>query len=424
MVSRYAIYYAPAPDSRWWHFGSRWLGRDAACGRTRAQFQVPGIRAEDMRSLTEEPRRYGFHATLKPPFALAEGASPEDLYQSVETLVASRQPFALGRLTLQRLGGFLALMPEDEPLELATLAADCVEQLDLFRAPASPAELARRRQTGLSRRQEELLSRWGYPHVLDHWRFHMTLTGPVEGVKRQVLSAWLDTRLRELCHEYLVVDALCVFEQAAPQAPFRLARRFDFQDAPAQGGAGGDHGRLFYVVGASGSGKDSLLAFARERLASEQIVFVRRYITREQQESGECHRPVSAEEFDALSGQGAFAMQWDSHGCRYGIGTEIDRWLARGRDVVVNGSREYLGEARQRYPGLKLIWIEASVPNLRSRLAARGREDEAAMEQRLQRATRYAPPQDAILIANDGHLHEAGLRLLEVLAPVESALPR
>ena len=109
-------------------------------------------------------------------------------------------------------------------------------------------------------------------------------------------------------------------------------------------------------------------------------------------------------------------MHWRSHGHSYAIGVEIESWLGQGLDVVVSGSREYLAQARLRYPEISVIWIEAAQLALRSRLAGRGREDSPAMEARLLRATRFPPCADATVIHNDGTLEQAGERLLGVLS--------
>ncbi len=96
-------------------------------------------------------------------------------------------------------------------------------------------------------------------------------------------------------------------------------------------------GQLFYVIGPSGSGKDTLMQYAREKLGSAKCVFAHRYITRLPELVGENHIHLSEAEFAAKEKQGFFAMQWDSHGLRYGIGKEINLWLAQGFNVVVNG---------------------------------------------------------------------------------------
>lgn len=177
--------------------------------------------------------------------------------------------------------------------------------------------------------------------------------------------------------------------------------------------------RLIYVVGPSGSGKDSLLRHARERLADDPgLVFAHRYITRPADAGGENHIALSPAEFAARRRQRLFALDWESHGHAYGVGIEIDLWLARGVSVVVNGSRAYLGEASRRYPGLLAVHIDAPTEVLRARLLARGREDAASIEQRLERHARmqvdawmYAGP----VITNDGPLERAGEQLVALL---------
>lgn len=172
----------------------------------------------------------------------------------------------------------------------------------------------------------------------------------------------------------------------------------------------GKRGHLVYVIGASGSGKDSLMRYARERLATEPgIVFAHRYITRPADAGGENHVALSPEEFTARCQTGLFALHWHSHGHAYGIGIEIDQWLARGITVVINGSRQYLSEAQQRYPELLPVWIEVSPQVLRERLQARGRESAQDIARRLSRHAELSDHDSSdLVICNDGRLHEAG----------------
>lgn len=172
-----------------------------------------------------------------------------------------------------------------------------------------------------------------------------------------------------------------------------------------------------YIVGASGSGKDSLMEFARERLAARPgLVFAHRYITRAANAGGENHIALSAEEFAARHSAGLFALAWESNGNRYGIGIEIDEWLARDMTVVVNGSRDFLPLARQRYPGLLPVWITVAADTLRARLTARGRESAAAIDARLERH-RCAPGPcgDGVIVSNNGEIHEAGSALAALI---------
>lgn len=174
---------------------------------------------------------------------------------------------------------------------------------------------------------------------------------------------------------------------------------------------------LIYVVGASGSGKDSLLGYARQRLAQNPLVcFAHRYITRPAAAGGENHVALSPEEFDARARAGLFALHWRSHGLCYGIGIEIDQWLARGVTVVVNGSRGHLRPARRRYPALLAVLVEASETVLRERLHARGRETVEEIERRLQRNRLLALGAAVdVVLRNEGALETAGEALVGLI---------
>lgn len=178
-------------------------------------------------------------------------------------------------------------------------------------------------------------------------------------------------------------------------------------------------GRLIYVVGPSGAGKDSVIGYARARLPADAgVAFAQRTITRPASAGGEDHIAVSEAEFEGLLAQGAFAMHWRANGLAYGIGTEIRDWLAAGRTVVVSGSRAHLPVAMADFPDLEVVEVAASVETLRARLGARGREDAAQVERRLARATSLAlpPGTPACRIDNDGDLAAAGERLRAYLA--------
>lgn len=178
-------------------------------------------------------------------------------------------------------------------------------------------------------------------------------------------------------------------------------------------------GGLIYVMGPSGAGKDTLLRFARERLAAEGVVFAHRYITREDG-GGENHIALTEAEFEARSQRGLFALQWRSHALRYGVGVEIDQWLALGCTVVVNGSRAYAGEAFGRYPRMALVHVEASPHVLAARLASRARETPEQVAARLARRAPFEVPPGASFtrIDNSGRLEEAGEAFIEVVRRV------
>ena len=182
----------------------------------------------------------------------------------------------------------------------------------------------------------------------------------------------------------------------------------------------GGRGQLYYLIGPSGSGKDSLISYVRKRLnGNVSVFFVHRYIIRAPEAEGENHVALSREEFLQRLEKGLFAMHWRSHGCYYGIGIEIDHWwLSKGCQVLVNGSRSYLAEARRRCPDLKVILIEVSLDVLKRRLEARGRETPEQIQARLERNNQINDTLVIIphaVINNDGALDKAGKMLIQHL---------
>ncbi|MBD1400865.1 phosphonate metabolism protein/1,5-bisphosphokinase (PRPP-forming) PhnN [Pelovirga terrestris] len=176
-------------------------------------------------------------------------------------------------------------------------------------------------------------------------------------------------------------------------------------------------GQLLYLMGASGSGKDSLMGYAREKLTGHSaILFAHRYITRSADAGAENHVALSPAEFHARVAAGLFALHWHSHNHDYGIGREIDLWLAGGATVVVNGSRAYLPRAQKRYPNLIPLCIEVSPEVLRTRLHERGRETAQQIAGRLQRHQRLAASaRDCLAINNNGLLAEGGNTLIGII---------
>lgn len=171
---------------------------------------------------------------------------------------------------------------------------------------------------------------------------------------------------------------------------------------------------LFYVVGPSGSGKDSIIAYARAQLAGQPMMqFAHRYITRPAHLGGENHVALSQAEFNARIHAGLFAMHWESHGNRYGIGTEVNQWLSKGITVVVNGSREYLPQALKSYPELLPVTIDVAPDLLKQRLLQRARESEAEIDARIRRNRILQSSHPAgITVSNNGSLEDAGAALV------------
>jgi putative phosphonate metabolism protein len=223
---RYAIYYAPAPESALGRLGRAWLGYDSETGTPVAQPPVAAIEARRLAEITAEPRRYGFHATLKPPFSLAPGRTAIGLATALAAFAAEQPAVVVPPLALATIGDFWALVPSQPCPPLADLAAACVRRFDPFRAPPSEEELARRRHAGLNPTQEALLARWGYPYVMEAFRFHLTLTGRLAGDEASTIGTILADRVAPLCRAALPVDALALFHQPRRDENFRLVRRY------------------------------------------------------------------------------------------------------------------------------------------------------------------------------------------------------
>lgn len=228
MTQRYALYAAPPPDDPLWTFGSQTIGYDAA---TAADVPFPNgapFDAADWVALTEDPRRYGFHGTLKAPFALAESAAEADLLEAAMLFAERRPAFTVPALQVVNLKSFVALVPAERSAELDALAGECVTAFDALRAPLSDADRARRLKSPLTERQIAQMDAWGYPYVFEDFRYHMTLTGSLPEERRAPVAAALAVRYRPIAAPFRV-DALVVFRQAARDQRFTILARFPFE---------------------------------------------------------------------------------------------------------------------------------------------------------------------------------------------------
>ena len=177
-------------------------------------------------------------------------------------------------------------------------------------------------------------------------------------------------------------------------------------------------GQLFYLIGASGSGKDTIINYARSALADSTtpVAFARRYITRPPVRDNEAFISVTESEFERRCKQGLFALEWQAHGLRYGVDTELNYWLEQGINVVINGSRGYLNEARRQYPETVPVLIETPVEVLAQRLKDRGRESDQQIARRLQRAREFTPDtSELITIDNSDTIEKAGNQLIRII---------
>lgn len=245
---RFAIYFVPAADSALYRFGAAVLGYDCYTGETVARSlgacsgkSLPqrkrgvdtgypkrtcanAIEAEaDWAALTAEPRRYGFHATLKAPFRLRDDYHEANLVAQMRALAASVVDPPRIEPVVDLIAGFVAIVPRAPSSALDRLAADCVTRLDGFRAPMAAEDKARRAAAGLGVAQIAHLERWGYPYVLDEFRFHMTLTGRIAADRRAAIHAHLREAFAKACGSHpIVLDRLTLVRQDNPDAPFRV----------------------------------------------------------------------------------------------------------------------------------------------------------------------------------------------------------
>lgn len=180
----------------------------------------------------------------------------------------------------------------------------------------------------------------------------------------------------------------------------------------------GQAGAMVVVVGPSGAGKDSVMAYAARHFSGQdRVAFVRRVITRPADAGGEAHEAIDAEGFRRRAAEGAFAVSWDAHGLSYGIPRETLDRLAGGVTLIANGSRSALADFADAYPRLKVVLITARPDVLAARLAARGRESREAIMRRLERTVpEIVVAADTVVIDNSGPLEEAGEAFVELLA--------
>jgi putative phosphonate metabolism protein len=208
-MKRFAVYYAPRQGEFAAH-ATAWLGWDPEAGREVAQPDLPGLPAPAA-ELTRDPRKYGFHGTLRAPFRLDEGVSPDDVRATVDNLAAQLAPVTCDALRIQDVHGFLALIPQGCEDALQSLAAAVVEGTDHLRAPLTDEEIARRKPDQLSPRQQELLHRWGYPYVMEQFQFHLTLTDKLPEDRRGPVTAVLQDHLSPVLPRPFVIEDLCLF---------------------------------------------------------------------------------------------------------------------------------------------------------------------------------------------------------------------
>jgi len=216
---RVAIYYTPAPGSPLVERAAEWLGRDA--------FSDEATRAPDpaIDPLVRDPARYGFHATVKAPFRLADGTDLAALDRALAEFAARHDAGRIARLALRRVDGFFALVPAGPEPILDDAVGQVVRRFDPFRAPPTENEIARRRPDALTERQRRYLQRWGYPYVFEEFRFHMTLTNRVADEAAAEVERRLAERFAAMLDQPLAIDALALFVEPQAGGPFTVHAR-------------------------------------------------------------------------------------------------------------------------------------------------------------------------------------------------------
>ena len=224
--SRYAVYAVPDPQSPLFLRASRWLGWDSVAAvalpfPAAGELDNPG--SLDIELMTRTPRKYGFHGTMKPPMRLAEGCDEATLIVRAREFASTLAPVSIPALEIAAIGSFLALVPAEPNAGLADLAGGIVTGLDEFRRPPDEAEMDKRRAAGLSARQDELLREWGYPYVLDEFRFHMTLSGRLDADRKSMALAMLETWIAPVVPAPFILDRLAIMGEAN-DGRFRLVK--------------------------------------------------------------------------------------------------------------------------------------------------------------------------------------------------------
>lgn len=229
-MKRYAIYYAPQVSSPWWSTWSEWLGRDASSGVLKATPLIDGLDQDVFNALVKEPARYGLHATIKAPFKLGLGIEIENVSQRLQGISQQQKAFEL-KLKLEKFRNFYALTPIGDVNYIQELANQVVIDMDDFRLSLTEEELNKRRLNGLSPLEDQMLIKWGYPYVLDCFRFHISLSGHLEGLDtryQELIENAIEQRLQVLSEIPLMFDSLCLFEEPNIGADFYLKERFTF----------------------------------------------------------------------------------------------------------------------------------------------------------------------------------------------------
>ncbi|CAN7255542.1 DUF1045 domain-containing protein [Mesorhizobium sp. LjNodule214] len=231
---RYAIYFTPGQDEPLARIAANWLGRDPFGAATRPVEAVGELSAAEVAFHTASARRYGFHATLKAPFRLAPNETEASLRAALDAFAEATPAVTIPRLVVGQIDGFFALVPEAPLAALNRFADDVVLGFDRFRAPLTEAEIERRSPDSLKPAEFRNLCQWGYPYVFETFRFHMTLSGRAASQESPRLRAAIDSLFAEVLLRPVPVDALTLFVETEPGAPFMVLSHHALGRRPAR----------------------------------------------------------------------------------------------------------------------------------------------------------------------------------------------
>lgn len=221
---RYAIYYVPAPGTELAALGCAVLGYDADSCKDVPFLDTLGLTPDAWAEATREPRRYGFHATLKAPFRLKDGLSEDELIADVRRVASHLPAVCIDLLAVKVLTRFVALVPAQAAPAVDRLAWHVVRKLDWARAPLTSRDRERRLAVGLNERQSAYLETYGYPYVGDEFRFHMTLAGPLSPELLPIVQKRL-AAVFSGAERGCLVDALAVLRQDDSALRFSVIAR-------------------------------------------------------------------------------------------------------------------------------------------------------------------------------------------------------
>ncbi|PAP96807.1 DUF1045 domain-containing protein [Mesorhizobium wenxiniae] len=231
---RYAIYFTPRQDEPLARIAANWLGRDPFGAATRPVEAVGELSAAEVAFHTASARRYGFHATLKAPFRLASSETEAALRAALDDFALATPVVTIPRLVVSQIDGFFALVPEGPLPALNRFADDVVRDFDRFRAPLTEAEIERRSPDSLKPDEFRNLCQWGYPYVFETFRFHMTLSGRASLQESPRLRAAIDSLFAQVLQRPVPVDALTLFVETEPGAPFMMLSHHALGRRPAR----------------------------------------------------------------------------------------------------------------------------------------------------------------------------------------------